>query len=232
MRYNSKEEKLARVYFLVLAFMKMAYSDDIMVLRDRLHALSSARDGIVITDPRLPGNPVVYVNDGFVQMTGYDESEILGRNLRFLQGPDTDPAHIKIMRDDIARREPCRVTLLNYRKNGTPFWNACALSPIFDDTGALTYFVGIHSDVTMQKKAEEELILRERAVAAASNGIIICDARLPDMPIVYCNRAFEKMTGYAESEIVGCNCRFLQGPDTDPNARDEIRDALKNAATV
>lgn len=202
---------------------------DTLTLRERFHAITSARDGIVITDARLPDNPIVYVNDGFLHMTGYEEADVVGRNPRFLQGPDTDPASIKIMHEAVLQNQSYRVTLVNYRKNGTAFWNECAVSAICDDAGTTTHFVGIHCDVSTEKQAEEELILRERAVAAASNGIIICDARLPDMPIVYINRAFEKMTGYAASEVVGRNCRFLQGPDTDLAAREEIRAAIKNA---
>ncbi len=202
--------------------------DNLAVLRARLRAVIGTDNGIVITDPNLPDNPIVYVNEGFLKMTGYAEREVLGRNCRFLQGPDSDPNAIKAMHDAVLGHTSCQVALINYRKNGTPYWNHSAITPISDaKTGKLTHFVSIQSDVSDQKKAENELRLRERAVAAASNGIIICDARSPKMPIVYCNAAFEKMTGYAASEVAGRNCRFLQGADTDPSAREAIRDALQ-----
>lgn len=73
-------------------------------------------------------------------------------------------------------------------------------------------------DRDLSFKVLEALRLRDRAIAAANNGIVIADATQPDYPIIYCNPAFERMTGYSKEEILGHNCRFLQGPDTDPNA--------------
>ena len=81
--------------------------------------------------------------------------------------------------------------------------------------------------VSDRSSVSEAIELRDRAIAASNNGIVIADARLPDCPIIYCNPAFEQMTGYSQAEIEGKNCRFLQGPDTDPAAIAELRNALR-----
>lgn len=97
--------------------------------------------------------------------------------------------------------------------------------------GAMRCLVAMN-DITSQKQAEEELRIRDRSFAASTNGILITDARQPDNPIVYCNPAFERMTGYSRDEIIGRNCRFLQADDRDQAERKEIRRAIKNGREV
>ncbi len=130
-------------------------------LRER--AVDAAGLAFTISDPRLPDNPLVFVNPAFEQTTGYGRQEVQGRNCRFLQGPDTDPAAVQAIRDALASREHRTVTLLNYRKDGSAFWNELAVSPVLDDAGELTHFVGIQSDVTARVAVEHE---RERHLAA------------------------------------------------------------------
>ena len=92
-----------------------------LLLKDR--ALASAAEGITIADATAPDRPLIYVNQGFSRLTGYSVQETLGTNCRFLQGPDTDPLSVKQIRDAISAERHCEVELLNYRKDGTPFWN-------------------------------------------------------------------------------------------------------------
>ncbi len=101
----------------------------------------------VITNPRLPDNPVVAVNSAFCDLTGYPTGEIIGRNCRFLAGPDTEPWQTQGVRDAIRLRRPSLVELLNYRKDGTPFRNALIIAPMFDDGGHLAWFVGSQVEV-------------------------------------------------------------------------------------
>ena len=122
-------------------------------LRDR--ALAAAANGILITDPTLPDNPIVDANPAFTAMTGYTREEVLGRNCRFLQGPGTDPAAVRRLRAALAAGQDVTETLLNYRKDGTPFWNELRIAAVRDDAGKITHFVGVQTDVTERVRAVE-----------------------------------------------------------------------------
>jgi PAS domain S-box-containing protein len=126
-------------------------------------AMDAAPVGITLTDPSLPDNPLVYVNDAYERITGYRREEVIGRNCRLLQGAETREAQVAKMREAIARAEPVTVTLRNYRKDGELFWNRVELAPLFDDDGDVEFFVGFQLDVTRRKHAERAA--RERAHA-------------------------------------------------------------------
>ncbi|MFD2647093.1 PAS domain-containing protein [Devosia albogilva] len=113
-------------------------------------AMRATRMPMLITDPRLPDNPIVFVNDAFHRLTGYTREETLGRNCRFLQGPGTNNEDVARIRTAIEQREPIEVELLNYKKNGDIFWNRVLISPVFDG-GELTYFFASQLDVTRDK---------------------------------------------------------------------------------
>ncbi|MCC6152828.1 MAG: SpoIIE family protein phosphatase [Candidatus Hydrogenedentes bacterium] len=126
-----------------------------VTLRDR--AMSAAAEGITIGDCGQSDIPLIYVNDGFVSITGYSREDVLGRNCRFLQGPETDEAACAKIRAAIHDQLPCVVELVNYRKDGTPFWNRLSITPILDAKGTATHFVGIQSDVTERVETEKRL---------------------------------------------------------------------------
>ena len=130
-------------------------SEELRRLLDRAVAASS--NGIVITDPNLPDNPIVYVNPAFEKTTGYTMEEAIGRNCRFLQGEDRNQPAIEELRACIREGQECRVVLRNYRRDGTRFWNELYVSPVHDDAGNLTNFVGVQNDVTEIKRTEEVL---------------------------------------------------------------------------
>ncbi|WP_437640514.1 hybrid sensor histidine kinase/response regulator [Sorangium sp. So ce854] len=150
----------------------------LLELRDR--ALASASCGIVITDPRRPGNPVVYVNAGFERLTGYPCAEVLGQRLDILEGPDTDAAATAARRDAEAHRRPCRITLLHYRKNATTFWDDALLAPIHGPSGEVTHLVSVLNDITRLKSAEVQLRESEERLRLATEGAAIgiwsCDS--------------------------------------------------------
>lgn len=102
---------------------------------------------VVISDPSRPDNPMIYVSEEFERQTGYPPEEVLGRNCRFLQGPETDPKAVQAIRDALAARTEITVDILNYRKNGTKFWNRLRIRPLFDDKGGLQYFVGAQNPI-------------------------------------------------------------------------------------
>ena len=126
-------------------------------LETKTRALDEAPVGITITDPDLPDNPMVYVNDRFVEMTGYDRDEAVGINCRFLQGPETDEEPVQALRDAISAGEPTTVELLNYRKDGTEFWNRVSIAPIHGEDGSVTEWVGFQEDITAFKEREAAL---------------------------------------------------------------------------
>nr|7QF3_AAA Chain AAA, miniSOG (R57Q mutant) [Arabidopsis thaliana] len=100
----------------------------------------------VITDPRLPDNPIIFASDGFLELTEYSREEILGRNGRFLQGPETDQATVQKIQDAIRDQREITVQLINYTKSGKKFWNLLHLQPMRDQKGELQYFIGVQLD--------------------------------------------------------------------------------------
>lgn len=132
-------------------------------------AVRATRMSMIITDPRLPDNPITFANDAFLSMTGYAREEVMGRNCRFLQGPASDFAEVARIRTAVDRREDVSVDLLNYRKDGTTFWNALYISPVINEEGELLFFFASQLDVTDRKMNEFQVSADkdrfERAVA-------------------------------------------------------------------
>jgi PAS domain S-box-containing protein len=119
--------------------------------------LDSCVNGVTLADPDLPDMPIVYANRAFEAMTGYSQEEIIGRNCRFLQGEDREQEARFQLRQAIDNCEPLEVTIRNYRKDGTLFYNHLMISPLFDSNGKVIYYLGVQYDVTNQVKAAEEI---------------------------------------------------------------------------
>ncbi len=130
------------------------------LLREAIDAINNV---IVVTDPNLPDNPIIYVNRGFEQLIGYSRDEALGRNYRFLQGDDREQEATRRLRGAISRGEHSRVELRNYRKDGTLFWNELYVSPTYRES-RLRYFFGVQNDITERKalEASNEHLTRTR----------------------------------------------------------------------
>lgn len=126
-------------------------------LRVQQRAIDAAVNGILITDATQVDNPIVYVNPAMESITGYPADEVLGRNCRFLQNDDTEQSQIAELRDAVRHQRNCKVVLRNYRKDGTVFWNSLSVSPVRNADGDVTNFVGIQTDITERKEAEELL---------------------------------------------------------------------------
>lgn len=120
-------------------------------------AIDATAEGITISDARLPDNPVIYANAGFERLTGYAVHEVVGRNCRFLQGPGSDPAALHEIRQAIQDERACLVELLNYRKDGAPFWNRLSITPLRDAAGSVTHFAGIQSDISPLRETQARL---------------------------------------------------------------------------
>lgn len=128
--------------------------EDALRVRDR--AIEATHVGIVITDAQVQGNPNIYVNPALSRITGYSREELLRHNMRLLQGPDTDPAAVEQIRQAVKTGRSCEVVLKNYRKGGAPFWNELVIAPVLDDAGKPTHYIGIQTDVTERRQAEED----------------------------------------------------------------------------
>ncbi|MEH6555209.1 MAG: PAS domain S-box protein, partial [Pseudoalteromonas tetraodonis] len=120
-------------------------------------AVDASSNGIVITDITQPDMPISYVNRGFENITGYSKVEATGNNCRFLQGKERDELAIEQIRFAINEQRELRVVLRNFRKDGSAFWNSLFLSPVPDELGIITHYIGIQTDITEQKKYEQEL---------------------------------------------------------------------------
>lgn len=131
-----------------------ALADALVEVRDR--ALRDTDVSFVITDATSPQTPIVWVNDAFTRTTGYAVDEVLGRNPSLLHGPATDLVEAGRMTEAIADERACTVTVLNYRRDGRPFWNQVSISPVRDDAGTVTHWVGIQVDVTAQVRLTQD----------------------------------------------------------------------------
>jgi PAS domain S-box-containing protein len=120
-------------------------------------AMDLANEGISIADMNKEDQPLVYVNHAFEKITGYDAQDVLGRNCRFLQGEGTDPEVISNIREAIESSESISVEFKNFRKDGLPFWNMLSLSPIKDEAGKVTHYVGVQLDISQLKNAKDDL---------------------------------------------------------------------------
>ncbi|EOA14863.1 hypothetical protein CARUB_v10028188mg [Capsella rubella] len=314
-------------------------------------ALSTLQQTFVVSDATQPHCPIVYASSGFFTMTGYSSKEIVGRNCRFLQGPDTDKNEVAKIRDCVKNGKSYCGRLLNYKKDGTPFWNLLTVTPIKDDQGNTIKFIGMqvevskytegvndkelrpnglskslirydarqkekaldsitevvqtirhrksqvrdsvsndtpgrqtmpsdeaskavrtpgrvstgsnlrlsssnkHEDVAnvepeelmlstevIEKRDSWELSERERDIRQGidlattleriEKNFVISDPRLPDNPIIFASDSFLELTEYSREEILGRNCRFLQGPETDQATVQKIRDAIKDQREI
>uniref|UniRef100_A0A126WZ05 non-specific serine/threonine protein kinase n=1 Tax=Mesotaenium caldariorum TaxID=31321 RepID=A0A126WZ05_9VIRI len=322
-------------------------------------ALTAFQQTFVMCDATKPDIPVMFASEGFYQMTGYNASEVIGKNCRFLQGPETDREEVSKMKQALMGGEGWCGRLLNYRKDGTPFWNLLTVSPVKDDNGRVVKFIGMQVEVTKftegknddikrpnqlpvslirydaRQKEEAEVGVQElvhavqvtntdkpaggststgpattlasdlpglparRASLEESHGekkgrrnsimgrfgksskaeeapvgatepveaevdasdsqrdsfdgtekkhrhgidlattleriqknFVITDPRLPDNPIIFASDDFLELTEYTREEIIGRNCRFLQGKDTDRETVAKIKHAIDNQLDI
>ncbi|XP_073054352.1 protein TWIN LOV 1-like [Primulina eburnea] len=302
-------------------------------------ALNEFPDSFTITDPCISGHPIVFASNGFLKMSGYSRDEVIGKNGRMFQGPETDRRSIMLIREAIRNERAMEISLLNYRKDGTPFWMLFQICPVFGkDDGRVIHFVGVqvpilrkprrsglgnrsgemnlsedgggicgsmfrccrrdvgsdsalelrhnsalgsllnhdHREVETNESCEASELQKAKATAAINNifsvliqyseltgkvvsrqrcyfsgnrsleaslnlslgrikqSFVLTDASLPEMPIVYASEAFLKLTGYGRHEVLGKNCRFLSGTDTDPSTQFEMKECIQTeqACTV
>jgi PAS domain S-box-containing protein len=185
-------------------------------------AVETTRMPMIVTDPRQPDNPIIFANPAFRAMTGYATEELLGRNCRFLQGPETDRETVNQVRAAIAERREFATEILNYRKNGSTFWNALFVSPVYNTDGELVYYFASQLDVSRRRDAEEALGQAQKMEALGQlTGGIAHDF----------NNLLQVIVGYVDILAAG-----LEKPDADRarlgRATDNIRQAAERATTL
>ncbi len=167
-------------------------------------AITASPSGIIISDSTQPDCPIIYCNPAFERLTGYCEHEVLGINCRFLQGEDTDPRALTQIRTAIKKEQDCTVTLKNYRKDGSYFWNELSISPVRDPDGRLTHFIGIQTDVTARKQSEDALRQSEaRYRLLADHATDLISRHSPDGRFLYASPASRQLLGYEPEELIG-----------------------------
>ncbi|CAN4094713.1 unnamed protein product [Withania somnifera] len=295
-------------------------------------ALDELPDSFTITDPSINGHPIVYASRGFLKVFGYSNNEVIGRNGRVFQGPKTNRRSVMAIREAIREERAIQISLLNYRKDGTPFWMLFHMCPVYNEKdGRVVHFLGVqvpilrrrkslgggigknggvdhdggncreavfrccrrevysnsfmevdralsvdslswsdHAEIDVEGPCEAGDQERRNASVAVNNIIsvlanyselrgrlvtdkrccqsvtsllsaplnisfgrikqsfVLTDAHLPDMPIVYASDAFLKLTGYLRHEVLGHNCRFLSGEDTDRDTQLQIKECFQN----
>jgi PAS domain S-box-containing protein len=209
-RFTAREisllERLADSVALGLAHRK---SQEALHLRER--AINTAGEGICITGPNEAGNPLIYVNQGFSQLTGYPAEEVLAKNMRFLQGADTDQAAVERMRAAIESEQEFTTEVLNYRKDNTPFWNQISITPVKNATGKVAHFVAVLHDATERKQAEDADKRLALIVESSDDAII---AKTLDGTILTWNAGAERLYGYSAAEVVGNSLSILLPPES------------------
>jgi diguanylate cyclase (GGDEF)-like protein/PAS domain S-box-containing protein len=140
--------------------------------------LESSPEGVALVDAQNPEHPVIYVNPGFESLTGYAAADLIGRNLRLLQGEDRDQDARHRLREAMGRGESCRVLLRNYRKDGTVFWNEMTVSPLWDAEGRITHFAGHHRDAGERLRIDPKLAKDSLSGAHQPTAVAIRDDRL------------------------------------------------------
>jgi len=189
-------------------------------------AMDEAPIGILLTDPHQEDNPIIYANNEFTELTGYEKRDVIGRNCRFLQGEATEDEPVQKLRTAIDNRESVTVELRNYRKDGTEFWNRVRVAPLFDDDGEINLFVGFQDDITERKQYEQQLQSHSARLEALFE-------HSPDMFAVHdidgvirdVNQRMCDELGFTEAELLGRKVWDID-PTADPDRASSFWDTL------
>jgi diguanylate cyclase (GGDEF)-like protein/PAS domain S-box-containing protein len=195
-------------------------------------AMAMTSRAVIISDVTQPDNPIVFANQAFVALTGYEQAESLGRNCRFLQGPDTDWQVVDEIREAISSGLSIRRELLNYRKNGERFWNDVTIDPIRDDAGAVVGFIGVQQDSTSRHAALEAKIEAEQRLNDITShvpGYVYRRVLKSDgsVELPYLSPSFHAMLGLPEGDIVTADEFFRR---VHPDDLEGLKDGIMRSA--
>jgi len=193
-------------------------------------AIRATRMAMIVTDARQADHPIIFANDAFLKLTGYHRDEVIGRNCRFLQGPDTDPAAVERLSRAVAAGEDIAIDILNYRKDGSTFWNALYLSPVRGKSGEIVYFFGSQLNVSDKKRVEFELDdTRDRLEAAVA-------ARTADL-----TQALQQKTALLHEvdhrvknnlQLISSLLLLQNRRVTDPGVKNSLRGMLERVSAI
>lgn len=193
-------------------------------------AVMNSSAGMIVCDARQPDCPILEINPRFTEMTGYTSAEIVGRNCRFLQGPETDPAARAVLREAIRTETETRVTILNYRKDGTTFWNDISLYPVRNTAGQLAFFVGQADDISERVRADEALrrsqtrLLEAQRISHLGNW----ERTLPDQQLHLSDEIY-RIIGRSRTEFANTYAAYLE--IVHPDDRSAVRAESRRAET-
>ena len=198
-----------------------------------IHALTVSTIGVILTDARQDDHPIIYVNPAFETLSGYAAEEILGRNCRFLQGQDHDQPGVQEIRQAMAQQRSTTVTLRNYHKDGTLFYNELSLSPVHDASGTLTHYLGFQNDVTLREEAQAEQRASEERFARIFEAapMAIAVTQVSTGHCLNVNPEFLRRSGYTRGEVIG-RTPFDLGVWVDPLERDDVARTLQEGGKV
>ncbi|MFD0860037.1 PAS domain-containing protein [Roseovarius aquimarinus] len=173
------------------------------------HAIKHSRLPLCITDPTKPDEPIVFANRAFCDLTGYEEAEFIGKNCRFLQGPDTSRASVAAIREAMAAREVTMIEIVNYRKNGEKFINALQIGPIYDEEGELIFRFGSQLDISEARERERkeselrtaELLHRLKNIVNVMSVVIKMTGRSETDPEQYSEKVIERLVALGQTHF-------------------------------
>ncbi|WP_414753245.1 PAS domain S-box protein [Anabaena sp. CCY 9910] len=172
-------------------------------LRDR--AIDASSNGIIIADASTPNRPIIYVNPAFERMTGYSSDEVIGQNFRLFQSADIDQLGLRELSTAMQAGKACTVVLRNYRKDGSLLWNELNISPVYDQTGQLTHYIGIQTDITERKQAETALLVSQQRLQyllTSSPAVIYTCKTCGDFGSIFVSDNITTITGYEAQEFI------------------------------
>lgn len=199
--------------------------------------VDQAGEAIMITDAGGAGREpvIIYANRAFTRMTGYEEEEVLGKNPRILQGPATQAEARGKIREAFHRREPIRTEIINYRKDGTPYWSQLQICPIQDGQGGFTHFFSYARDITEERQVIEHLRLFATLIDQVEQGVLVSDTQFGEQNvprIIYVNPAFCRMSGYSEEELIDQTPAIIGGEHYSPEMLARVRESLEQGESI
>lgn len=202
------EEKYSGHLWMYREITQRKKAEERLRLTDR--AMAASHNGIIICDARpsektkRPSLEIVYVNRAFERITGYSARTVMGKNCRFLQGGDRSQPALEILRAAIRKQQDCTVVLRNYRRDGSRFWNELSVSPIYDGEGNLTHYIGIQTDITDRKQAEEKLLMsqvRLQYLLSSSPGVLYSRKPTGEHDLIFISDNVAAICGYRAEDF-------------------------------